>query len=610
LRSRAFFAIVASEVRARVLAFLLVCTACAQVPQWRGEGEIPSEIAWLALFVEGSDTSIGTGFVPRSHDAFRVFADVPSSPSDVWVFGLTDAHLKAMGAPSDEPTLRARAIRRASPTEPILTNADWIGRGVVAQDAIQIARADGPPEVTVDWLPPCPEVLTSSIGYVDIPCLSTPCDGRVRRNGCDLTIDLPECSATIEAHVDGRGQLTYDPSAAFGPCHAIPPGEGAVAAFSCPGEAVSACVGQIYTTASQSPPVHIDMITVAPNGYPTPQALSPFGIDDVGYMIGPAVLPDRVAVLVYDQFKYRGACGEGTFTIIDPDTLAVTRTSTSFTCLAFLAADPSGPGFVGVQWLPTTSVVRFDPNGVITDSAPIRPAMGAQSVVAAHDRIAAVHSGDASARPPKPSLLWLYGEGALGEPAPIMLASDAHLAGVLDDGTIVAIDRPGELQAPVVELVDKSGVVTAASPSPQCPAASVASVSMSRTATIVVMASRGRAQTLGTHRTAIVWEQSTPPSCADVVFFEAPSLPWSSHVWPNDPRFFLVGLDTVGAESFTNEDVGPTRIAFLDLQRGAYRVGSIPVGRGPLREMAADAKGRIWAALPWEGKVLRIAPAP
>jgi hypothetical protein len=595
--------------RRSAIASLLACAACSSLQTWYGDtSAVPAEIAWIAVVVQGSGGATGSGFVPKYQNAYRLLAEVPPSPSAVWLLGLTDARLAELGAPRDEVILRSRPVALAKTGEPLLTRLSWIGRGTLRGDEILTSTsASEPPPLTVEWLEPCPRILTSSQAYVDFPCLNIPCSGRARQSGCDLFVELGDCAETLHATIDAGGRTTFDVSGTLGACAPIDPGEGAIAAFSCVRESHTECSAEVYEPVDQSPRIRVEPLSLSPNAYPSRDLLVGFSLDDVGYLVGPAVLSNRIAVVVYDNFLHRGDCGAGRFVFIDPDTLDVTTTASMSECLVQLRADPSRDGYMGIQWR-SAEVVRYDRDGRVFDFAPLEPAYGAQTLVASGARAAAVYGAESSRRPPDSSLVWTYDLGAFQSVHPVMLGPGARAAGFLQDGTLVAVDRPGSAQSPAVELIDPSGA-TRMAPGAECPSTGISNVSMSPDGTIVIMASRGGGTPIGRHRSAILWRSGPVASCTDVVFFEAPAVPWASHVWPRDPNLFLVGVDTVGMQAPGLGDVGPSRLAFLDLHRSAYRVGSVEVGRGPIREIESDDQGRLWVTLPWEGKVLRVSAA-
>jgi hypothetical protein len=71
--------------------------------------------------------------------------------------------------------------------------------------------------------------------------------------------------------------------------------------------------------------------------------------------------------------------------------------------------------------------------------------------------------------------------------------------------------------------------------------------------------------------------------------------------WPLDPDRLLVGDFIEGGD-------WAAHLSVYDVSDVRYLYGSVPVGRGHMRFLSQDTQGRVWAALPWSGEVLRITP--
>lgn len=110
------------------------------------------------------------------------------------------------------------------------------------------------------------------------------------------------------------------------------------------------------------------------------------------------------------------------------------------------------------------------------------------------------------------------------------------------------------------------------------------------------------ASTSGSQAAAFVIDQpfSTRESMRAAVFYEQIGVPWAAIVSPSDPSLMLVGV--MKGQSFSFE----ASIARLNPAEKRFLPGSIPIGQGAVTQLAADRQGRVWAMLPWSGKLARI----
>jgi hypothetical protein len=593
---------------------LILSTGCTSVSTWNiATADLPADVSWIALFIEGNGLSsdTGTGFVHRDGDAFRIFTDVAPGASTIWALGFTDAHLRSIGAPS-EVQLRVERIARERPSDPIIPTADWIGRGDVGGGSIAIAETgDPPPDLTVDWLPPCPAIATSTRSFVDWHCgFGFPCDSYAEQNGCDLSIVLEACQpGTLTGHLDGRGRASLSNPFPSGACQLVQPDPGAKATVSCmaslPGDT---CSADIYSPTTGFGP-QIDTATIAATGcelHPTP-------IDDFyGSLVGLAVLPDRVTSVAYDRSVKYGEliaeqCGNSTLVSVDAETLAVTRTPTAPPCLVALIADPQSDGYLGMRIAPSFAIMRIDRSGAIVASAgippdivPLRSALPRKLVASGVSHTAAVISMGSLDPPVGPSTIGVFTLDPLAFKMTVSVGPAALPAGYLDDGRLAVLDRSAEGE-PVLKLVDTTTgtVSTHASAMPGCLSSKIVEASVSGSGAAVIGAARGT-----THQSAFVYQSKPSDGCRETEFFEALAAPWATSAWPMDPNLFLAGVDGLEASPVTNR----AWLAFLDASTAKFLSGSAPIGCGPVRAMGADPKGRIWLTLPWQARIVRVTP--
>src|SRR5262249_43063345 len=83
------------------------------------------------------------------------------------------------------------------------------------------------------------------------------------------------------------------------------------------------------------------------------------------------------------------------------------------------------------------------------------------------------------------------------------------------------------------------------------------------------------------------------------IFFESLACPWSMVQDPMHIEHQLVGLTGTGPD-FT------ARLARFVPTESRFLPGSLPIGRGVVRDMAFDGHGRLFALLPWVGTVVRV----
>lgn len=599
----------------------LLLVACAPT-ELRIQAQVPDEVDWVALLaLDAQGRGVGgTGLLRRTPGAplSHLHQLELSRAVEVVAVGYRDEDLAAVLPGRDDAAqlLLDHAIDLADPHDPVLPTPWWSGRAPI--QAGQGVLTDGAaPELTVGWLPPCPQLLPTVPDrgvHFDVAG-GLYCPASARQLDCTILSDLDRC-LTVHPQalrLDGRGRL--DPAALGPACQPSTPSAGATLAFTCqatPMERTDLYVPPFPT------PFTVDRISIVAPANPEAR-LGPVVRPLIGYLHDVVPLPGCPAsVVVLASRRPSGRCGgdERFLSFVDGPNLAVSATvSVAAPCLEHLAADPGGGGFYGVHG-PPLQVTRYDCAGRVDQtwgaagglSAELLPTAVTLATVEAGRPPTDLVIGSARASP-GPGELWIFdtqGRRFLA-PVPVPLgASTLDLATLGPNSLVLGVSPTDPGQEPHLHFTDYG---------PGAPRWAVLEAGglileqvphFVRTVGEQVVVGSGRRDLDDVPAIRIAhFGLGLPEYLAEVsdwARFGSSSAavpgPW--------PGTLLVPV-TAEREVGTIATPPPlTSLGILDTQDPHFLPGRAELGLGPVSAAITDADLDVWMTLTWAGELVRI----
>ncbi|MCC7386013.1 MAG: hypothetical protein IT384_29465 [Deltaproteobacteria bacterium] len=592
-----------------VLCLALGSAACARVTQIDGVApELPEDIEWLA-FVGADPSDVGTGFARRLDGRFDLSLFDGEPPAQGWLIGYRADTFARLLPPAEIEVRRAHASVAQPGGARLHPPADWVAATERADGQLTLTESDERPDITVSWLPPCPQILPPEGARLATSCLVQPCAAQFTQVGCNLTSTIEGCGiGAITGRVGARGELLLASSASFGECTPAPEplAEGAIASASCiTMTRAGSCEAHLIRTASPTFSVFTASVYDV-------DAMTPAGTDPHrGYLSGLAWLEldagERVVVGGHRGRFTLSDCNnlESELLLLDPETLAPAGVIGGFNCLTLLEPDPQDPHAVFVTAdVQGRRLMHVDVQTGDRSSSDLfstsNPAIRARSLRLSPDgaRIAVLYGQEDSGvagvvqvfgrdlRPLYPSF-----EVALGA-VDAVFSPSGTLFVTGDTGEVIQY-RPenGQPLLPGRTLLDDCG---------QTSKIVWATWEFEPTPVVYLSARHSRN---GRAIFAIPWAGR---QCRFATFFEWPGAPSGTIEWPSDRRFLLAG---VGVAPSPDEPSGwRSSVALLEKATMIYRSGSIPVAQQMVLPAAFDRRGRVFAYLPFDAMVARIDP--
>ncbi len=360
----------------RRFAWLLVLVACKGTQPVAAEP--PEDVTFVAVVeLNASGEVAATGPLTAWDPSAPLFV-AARRDGDVRLVGFSDATLAANGILD---ALRAGEDRLdlepAIGCAPRLPDADWIGSW--GEDGVRTLADATTPALTASALDRVCPGFSPDVA-IDVPCLEPRCVPTiVSRSDCAVTVSLDCRPGTMTVRVDPAGRVCAELPTAFGACplESTAPGVGR--------HACDGCRVDVHVPLDDAPMAFVvEKVKLVEGPLRQPRDIEvnrqPFRYNFYeGYIHDVVTLDDRVVVLA-PELGYGKRCDFGVLEIdkrlffLDPDTLTVTSSRATETCLTAVTRDARGDGFVGVfgrmqDW----SIGRFAADGTLLASAAFDP---------------------------------------------------------------------------------------------------------------------------------------------------------------------------------------------------------------------------------------------
>lgn len=311
-------------------ASLLGLAACTGPGRSGAVDAPPEDITWMgaiALDVDGRQVG-ATGLHPVDE------AGPPPGTeraARMWLVGFTDVDLAAMGAPEDPAARASATLALAAEGDPRLPTPSWQATGVVLDGRAQLeATSASAPELTVAWLPECPQLLPAPTARVDASCRLFQCEATAHQDGCDVQFDLQtQCNVgALRGRVDGQGRLQFEASDVFETCQQVPAEdltEGVQVAVQCSGPVsleVRGCNLQVHASTT-APDARVTRRRI----FEAPISARPVSFRARGYFGGLRRVGDELWLTTHNGASTEHCHLEekGRLLVLDPETLETTR---------------------------------------------------------------------------------------------------------------------------------------------------------------------------------------------------------------------------------------------------------------------------------------------
>lgn len=594
----------ALRARAAVLGVCVIGSACAPAPLWVAEAEVPERVEWLAALSFDTEGALvaSSGLLRREQGA--TWAALAEPAAALTVVGWPAAALTtAIGTTGEAELARARLTVAAVGT-PALPVPAWQARGSLDEDRIRlVSSAPDAPPLTASWLPPCP-VVSGARADVDLRCPA--CRATVEQTSCRLHFEPMLCGvATLDATVDGSGDLAFDTAELISRCTLTATVAGATRSYSCQAAGGDTCALDVY--AGEAAPVFAST-SVAPLGpvefvsnrggklqnqpvHGWLAGLVPLGAEVVtASFSGPTdwtCMRDAEAPLKTSTFHF----------LADRAPPVVVRTQAAPDCTTHLLPDPRGPGFLAVYGADPQRLGRFDAQGALEGSTALPEVPGDETLV-----VAAALSGDGTQvgllrmnhqRISTISALIVVDTATLavrGEPrlladrADTLVAIGAadFVAFETDDAGSVRVDADGS----VARVLDRQTDCELASDAlSELGVAAATRV----TDTSALLSARARSP-------ALLWVDVTQETCRPMATHDRGLEPYGLVALSGGAQVAYGGVDALD-----DGYVGLIDVASRRVLRGATRVG-----RGVITRLVEGPSGALWALVTGAGTVARL----
>jgi hypothetical protein len=451
----------------------------------------------------------------------------------------------------------------------------------------------------------CPAIYTSTVTpLLDDRCSFERCSLTVVQHACDVSLVTSGCSlGRLDGKIDPGGHVTLISVDGQSQCSGERSPGAIPLSLECSRER-ERCPIDVFA-GSAAPPVVISAKAVF-DASSIPGSFSmPLGAQRArsGFLFGEAIVGTRIAIGTFNGRFDRFDCDDPSPTslvFLDRESMEITATATTPSCLTQIARDPLGGGVLGPFGAASARVGRFDTEGRLVDSVavPLAAAAGewpvGMLIFEDESRLLVAYTSGRSE--PGHSHFVFFDLATLvvtaSTAAPIQVRAVADLGsdlfGVSDhlSGRVLLFDRMTGLSRGELRLNDLGGV----------DAIDVGYVALHH------RSGRTVAGTTGT--TPIVQPLligSTMLGSARAADIDA--VPWAMTDWPGDRGLMVVGLTA-------REPDLRAYLAFFDPLAIHFLPRSISIGSGAVRDAIEDPEGRVWMLLGWSSAVVRIAARP
>ncbi|MCC7381486.1 MAG: hypothetical protein IT384_06625 [Deltaproteobacteria bacterium] len=608
---RSWSAAVAAVAAVAAISIGSACSARAPVAL-----VVPSDIAWVAVLSEGSPT----GSLRAIHPGQPIEVELPIEARAI-VSGYRAEALAHL------PLRDPETLEVLSSCGPALPRADLTLE--LAPDANAFVAREEPGALLAPASAHCdPAASAFEISSRNAARESAWCGGLVRpvRTGpCEAELEL-ECLPPIRTPVTLEGHLCLG-RAAVRECAAIEPAPTAAFAIRCRRDPDPIEIEIDFWPTRPEPRFTVTASINLLGPRPRAETSNP-GLDVVTTaFLSDLVLLDQGAVVLDRGDVSHGYCSVRPDTtrlhFVDLDAAAAVRTATTPTCLRRLARDP-GAGLLGVfDEAPPDSETgielgRFDAGGRLLQRRPLPGVPGLRTRLAELDARALLVSARSAA-----VAIALYTPGA-GRPRSLVAVYDLttlEWRGTVDlpmseilTGTVSSDGRFAfsDYEEGSIVLVDASGSSGLSTERFLSIEGEPSLVQI----TIAPQRSGGRPD-----RWLVFKTRRDREAYADLIDLErverervVARFPYHRQeaVVPSGAVSLGASKWVVGAvdsrrESLTDPLENRAVLTLLDLDAGAFLPSPVVIGHGAVTELERDARGRLWALLPWSAELLQIA---
>lgn len=566
--------------------WVLGLLACAD-PKLKIAAALPEETQFVAaIFYDSGDQATGgTALVPLP--ANRII-DVEQTAPEAEVVRV-DVHAFRSGLVPEELLLRLdeRSLRPAQNGEPSLPLADYYA---VARGSPWSAQpAEGPPPLTADWLPRCPQLFTERDRVVfDVRCAPQYCRGAAPiQAACTYQHDLTACDlGVVELGIDGNGAFVELPSS--GECRGSSgPGE-ALRSFECDG-----CRVDLYSRPydSRVTPLSIDKAQLFPV---TPIDRLPEAPHE-GYLSDLLIEGERLVVSHRRGLRNGSSCSQASsgsaIEFIDKGSLQPIGTASVAGCLTRLTDDPAGPGFLGITRRPSGNyLLRFGGEGTIEQSQLLSPDYQGipADLLSTNDPprvVLAVRANGA-----RTSTVVVYDGVDLAELARVPIDSRVESLGPGPDGLVVIGDNGNFRYLDAERGVLVGGVTIGTG----------LGVGKKVDELLFLPQAERLLAIDGGDRSGITVTTKNDPVAATVFYLDNAVSVAAARWQPRYDRALVSVVQRGGRHSAS--------LALFDVLESRFLPEAFDIGEGPLTRLVTDQDGRIYGLFPWSAEVAQITP--
>jgi hypothetical protein len=462
----------------------------------------------------------------------------------------------------------------------------------------------------------CPTLIDPAHRYlVDLECTSS--QGMPLAEPLGSTVDVAQmgCELSITSFMgELRGVVSAPQGACFprsdnlGACRTSQATADGVLRVDCTSDSGDVCTIRIYRREETEP---FDVRSVALFGdVPLPE-MRAFERPPRGYIGGLAMLDGRIAVATYGGADRAWRCGDtdpSRIYLLDQETLATIATATAPPCLSQIVGAEDGGSFFGAYGSAVPEIARFDRDGrrrgrtafTLPSHDPRLQYFPSSIAIGGHRTVAVTMTvADIS-----------HVDGQM-TPGFVLAVATEDLSPRAFDGTyhslIRAIAPFDSAHFIAIDDATQSLVFIDVDDGEQTTAVQVASVQLQNhgyLGQVIRHESSDRLLLTITSETGGVYVfDANRRFLGRAGNFAMMTDAFAMITWPADPSKVLVGVsESEDHGSFTGS------LAIVDVAGVRLLPESQVIGVGPIGRMARDAKGRVWAPLPWTGRVVRIGP--
>lgn len=577
--------------------------------------DLPPTVRHLAVVARSADRRVdATALLPVGEGGgHRVSLASPvSDGATVHLFGFEAATLEGV-LPADLSLVEGTPLGVATDRGPALPRPDFHAEARVLDSTIPLAPS-APPGfgVTASWLPACSPLPAPPV--VDLACALRACTVAFAQDGCAVSLDPSSCilaPVRLSGRIDAAGSFELrSEGVGLSSCVPTQTRAGPLFELACRRSDDEPCSVRGYDPASPEFGFDLDRIELeSVSGYPIDHQID----QEEGAIRGLVVRDDRVYVHHRQGSPRYCVAGEhrDRVSVLDAQSTSLLLGFDVSICVTGLAADPAGEGVL---------VFGLGPEG------PELQRFSAAGELVLVRVLASAHESGGGRFPLRsanlvsdPGTRWLgalvprvrpddsfYHQGALVlrldpvslVPTGTVTRLSGHFEQLLrlsDGRAAVVEEEEDELHLigwPSMAVERTLGLRTLNAIEPRRVSHLYEHAAAGRLLLSHVKESNAGLVPIRTDGGAVESLR---------LVYEAAGHPFGLGPWPPDPRFAL-------ASYLVTQDDHRAYLTLYELEPGRYRFGARAIGRGPARFVTADRHGRVWAALPWAGEVVRVNP--